>query len=395
MPDIYLDVSRIIWRNSTGRMPTGIDRICHAYLEHYRPRARAVVQHKGVRHSLPEALSQELFTVLLDRGEDVKRKVVQIVGRSLLQKRPGNAEHPGIYLNVGHTGLEQRGLAAWTRKVNLRPVMLVADLIPISHPEFCRPGEKEKHESRMRNLLQAGEGVIGISHDTIAELQGFADRIGVPMPPAFAAHIGIGGLSAAAPDSVDALANRPYFVVLGTIEGRKNHMLILNIWRELVTRYGDKAPQLVIIGQRGWECEQVVDMLERCETLRGHVAELPRLSDVEVSRYLCHARALLFPSFVEGYGMPLVEALALGTPVLASDLAVFRELAGGIPEYFNPIDGMSWMSAIMDYAASDGVRRKAQQQRMANYHAPSWDDHFSMVDDWLARNFDGTTGGAA
>lgn len=392
MPDIYLDVSRIIWRNSTGRMPTGIDRICHAYLEHYRLRAKAVVQHKGVRHSLSEALSQELFTVLLDREEDVKRKVLHIVGRSLLQKRSDKAGHPATYLNVGHTGLEQPGLAKWARKVNLRPVMLVADLIPISHPEFCRSGEKEKHERRMRNLLQAGEGVIGISHDTITELRGFADRIGVSMPPALAAHIGIGGLSVAASASVDALEKRPYFVILGTIEGRKNHMLILNIWRELVSQYGDKAPQLVIIGQRGWECEQVVDMLERCDALRGHVIELPRLNDMDVSRYLCHARALLFPSFVEGYGMPLVEALALGTPVLASDLAVFRELAGGIPEYFSPIDGMKWMSAIMDYATSDGLRRNAQLQRMANYRAPAWEDHFSMVDDWLARNFDGVAG---
>lgn len=384
MPDIYLDVSRIIWRNATGRMPTGIDRICHAYLDHYQSRASAVVQHKGLRHSLPDTLSRDLFALLQDRDADVKRHVARIIGQSVLHRRPTKSGSRAIYLNVGHTGLEQPGLAAWAKKAGLRPVMLVADLIPISHPEFCRPGEKEKHESRMRNLLETGEGVIGISHDTLAALRGFADRISMPMPPALAAHLGIGSLSSSGDGFGDAPVQRPYFVVLGTIEGRKNHMLILNIWRELVRRYGDAAPQLVIIGQRGWECEQVVDLLERCEALRGHVIEMPRLSDADVSRYLHHARALLFPSFVEGYGMPLVEALALGTPVLASDLDVFRELAGTVPEYFSPVDGLGWMSAIMDYATSDSLRRTAQVKRMKHYRAPTWAEHFRQVDAWLA-----------
>ena len=387
MSDIYLDVSRIIWRNSTGRMPTGIDRICLAYLEHYRSRAKAVIQHNGRRLILSTLLSQELFQMLLNREAHVKRRIASIIARALLHRQVHQGADPAIYLNVGHTGLEQPGLSEWARKVNLRPVMLVADLIPITHPEFCRPGEKRKHESRMTSLLEAGAGVIGISHDTLNELQRFATDIGLPMPPALAAHIGIDDRPFMAADLSDAPIQKPYFVVLGTIEGRKNHMLILNIWRELVSRYQDKAPQLIVIGQRGWECEQVVDMLERCEALRDHVTELPRVSDEEVSRYLRHARALLFPSFVEGYGMPLVEALALGTPVLASNLGVFRELVGAIPEYFSPIDGARWMDAIMDYAASDGFRRSGQLARMAHYHAPTWAGHFSLVDDWLEQNF--------
>lgn len=64
-----------------------------------------------------------------------------------------------------------------------------------------------------------------------------------------------------------------YFVVLGTIEPRKNHLLLLQVWRQLIEELGLAAPRLVIIGQRGWECEQVVDLLDRCEVLRGVVLE--------------------------------------------------------------------------------------------------------------------------
>ena len=172
--------------------------------------------------------------------------------------------------------------------------------------------------------------------------------------------------------------------MLGTIEGRKNHLIILNLWRKLAARLGGDAPHLVIIGQRGWESEQAVDMLERCTPLRSLVTELPECGDAMLCAYLEHARALLFPSFVEGYGMPLIEALDQGTPVIASDLPVFRELVGDIPDYLSPIDGLGWLAAISDYAQPDSAQRAAQIERMRGYRAPDWGAHFGIVDNWLA-----------
>jgi glycosyltransferase involved in cell wall biosynthesis len=68
---------------------------------------------------------------------------------------------------------------------------------------------------------------------------------------------------------------RPYFVCIGTIEPRKNHLLLLHLWRHLAeTMPAESVPRLVIIGRRGWENEQVVDMLERCPTLKRYVEEL-------------------------------------------------------------------------------------------------------------------------
>jgi len=92
---------------------------------------------------------------------------------------------------------------------------------------------------------------------------------------------------------------------------------------------------------------------------------------------------LLFPSFVEGYGLPLVEALACGTPVIASNLEVFRELAGEIPDYLSPIDGLGWARAIEDYAREDSAARAAQIDRLQGWTAPTWEGHFAKVDRWL------------
>lgn len=387
---ILLDVSRLVWRAWAGMLPTGIDRTCLAYVDHYRGRARAVVQRGGVTRLLSPALSRALFDVLLQgRPEDGHRALRRLAWRAspalLLGRSRAEDEAGCLYLNVGHTGLDKLGHAQWIDRTGVRPVYFVHDLIPLTHPEFCRPGESQKHLRRMMAMLRNAVGVIGNSRDTLNELAMFTGlQRGLHTPPTLVAPLGV---EMAPPKKNDwsplPLPGRPYFVLLGTIEGRKNHLLILNIWAGLARRLGPAAPQLLIIGKRGWESEQAIDMLERSEAIRGHVIELPRCDDVMLDAYLRGARALLFPSFVEGYGLPLVEALACGTPVIASDLAVFRELAEDIPDYYSPIDGLGWARAIENYAQVDSVARAAQIDRMQGWTAPSWEAHFAKVDHWL------------
>jgi glycosyltransferase involved in cell wall biosynthesis len=175
----------------------------------------------------------------------------------------------------------------------------------------------------------------------------------------------------------------PYFVILGTIEPRKNHLLLLHLWLEIVQRPDAPPPRLYVVGQRGWECDDVVDLLERCAPLKGVVIERNRCDDAEVAALLQHARALLMPTFAEGYGLPVAEALAAGTPVIASDLPVFREVAGEVPEYVDPVDGRRWMELILDYARPDSARRAAQLERIETHRPMTWARHFEIVDRFL------------
>ncbi|MGK2909372.1 MAG: glycosyltransferase family 4 protein [Sphingobium sp.] len=377
--DLLLDVRRLIWRIWVGGMPTGVDHVCLAYLQHYAPHAQAVVERGRVRRVLSPVQSDRLFSILRFGMEGFKRNISMLGIRAALSNFGGGQRGMGRpYLNVGHTGLEQTSSIA---TLDVKPIYLLHDLIPITHPEYCRAGEDLRHAERVRSVLHRGRGVIANSDDTVTALRTFAHSEGREAPPALTAYLGT-RLIVEPRDNSNPL-DRPYFVMLGTIEGRKNHLMILNIWRDLVASMGDKAPMLVIIGKRGWECEQAVDLLERCQQLKGHVLELSHCPDDEVARYFRYARALLFPSFVEGYGMPLIEAIASGLPVIASDIGVFRELASDIPEYFSPIDGIGWRKAIEAYLPSDSQPRASQLVRMKGFHAPSWEEHFAKVDAWL------------
>jgi len=373
-----LDVTRLIWRRWKGRHPTGIDRVCLAYLRHFGPNAQAVVQYHGFRRILDRHASRDLFDLLEKPSPNFKGRIVIGALRHLgryCAKGDGRT-----YLNVGHTGLNSAQFARWVSNANVKPVYLVHDLIPITHPQFCREGEARKHSERMRTVLLTARGVIGNSQATLDDLARFAEVQGLKMPSAIAAWLGTDPLTVRMHPSPP---DRPTFVVLGMIEGRKNHQMLLNIWSRLIARLGSDAPKLLIIGQRGWEAESVFRRLDGHEKLAGHVVELSRCSDEELASHVVSARALLFPSFSEGYGLPLVEALRMCVPVIASDLPVFREIAGPVPVYLSPFDDQAWEEAVLDYANPESPARVAQLERIKSFRPHDWQQHFDRVEMWL------------
>jgi glycosyltransferase involved in cell wall biosynthesis len=381
LPDdapFLLDVTRLIWRRWRGRLPTGVDRVCLAYLRHFGGRSEAVVQHERFRRILSPGASQDLVALLKAPGESFRSGFL----RAMVRHPPGlrSKGRHRLYLNVGHTGLNSQGFQKWVSGSDVRPIYLVHDLIPITHPQYCRPGEDERHRERMRTVLTTGIGVIGNSQATLEELARFASREGLPMPPSHTAPLGTDPTVSVRNPPANAVST---FVTLGTIEGRKNHLLLLNVWSRLVDRLSTAAPRLLIIGQRGWEAQPVFDLLDNSEKLRGHVFELGHCSDEELATHLASARALLFPSFAEGYGLPMMEALAAGVPMIATDLPVFRELCGDIPTYLNPLDASGWEAAILDYSSPGSTQRAAQCERMKAFRAPTWDEHFGSVETWL------------
>lgn len=376
---MLIDVSRLAGRLMDGKHPTGVDRVSLAYLRHYRERARALVRHRGRWLRLGDEASRKVFAALLGESGMPQRTVRLNVAQAHLLR--GSSCRGWTLLNTGHSGLDDPGYAYAVRRFRLRPVYFLHDLIPLTHPEYSRPQEDDKHHQRLATMLDTGSCLIFNSGATRQDLVDYVARYGSSLPPHVVAPLGIEPLPT---PGAEALLPEPYFVMLGTIEPRKNHLLILHVWRRFA-ELGETPPKLVLIGQRGWECEQVIDLLERSPALRGSVIELPRCNDTELATWLRHARALLFPSFVEGFGLPLIEAVSQGTPVLAADLPVFRESVGEIPEYLDPLDGPAWLDAVRAYSVAADPRRRTQLERLRGYQRWDWGAHFAIVDPFLER----------
>lgn len=350
---------------------------------------RVVAWISGSAQTLPDPQDQTRV------GERVTRRrtgraprAVQWLGRHALPigASPAGALPKGArYLNFSQFPLWVPGYFRWLKqRPDVRGVFFIHDLLPIENPEYFRRAEYDRHLRRLAVLAEFGAAAIVATQVVKEALQRHLATIGRRSMPILVAPVPAEPIFSEPPAAPPELEKTPYFVMCGTIEPRKNHLLLLHVWSELARRRGAATPKLVLIGARGWENENVIDLLERCHAIRGHVIEASGLSTPAFKALLDGARALLMPSFAEGYGLPVAEALAAGTPVIASDIAAFRESAGGRILAISPIDGEKWLEAISAFAASDSPVRAAAMSRQGPRQAPGWSDYAAGVESFLA-----------
>ena len=406
---ILYDASRLMSRAERSA-PTGVDRVCLAYAEWLLSRPDVVTVPVRGRKNRLVAVKADWFRCFVadlrirwNGAGDVQgdptheaRLLAALAaplrpGASVISPPPApTADKPAdkgrvlkqffhsrhvaalpaadLYLNVGHTTLHDPSVLKDLEAAGVERVILIHDLIPVTHPEFCRPGDGEKHHARVANTLRYASQVIVNSAYTEHELRAFALREGLPQPPVHVAHLGLEPTFGAG----EAIAaSRPYFVHVGTIEARKNLALLLTLWRRLEERLGAQTPSLVLVGRYGWENEAVLDHLERSPNLRGVVHQASNLSDVLLARLMRGARAVLAPSSVEGFDLPAVEARAMGLALIASDIPPHRELTPEA-ELIDPLDGLGWLAAIERATLDPPPPHPARA-------AQSWPAHFDIV----------------
>lgn len=396
-PELLLDITRLM-RRARHATPTGIDRVEMAHADylgrHAAGRLVYTAMHPcGWHVRLPAAATRRFLddTARRWRGDPTGPRLAawRLWAALCLSwprlPRPWPSARRAVYLLLSHTNLERpaavaRALAA----EQARLACLVHDAIPLTHPEFARAGMADVHRRRMETVDALADLVVCNSRAT---LQAIAGRL--PRDP-HGARLMVAPLGVAPPRAPGADAGpspgAPCFVMLGTIEPRKNHMLLLQLWQRLVAQAGPAgAPRLRIVGRSGWENAHILNLLARSPALRGVVTLTHGMADRDVATLLRGARALLMPSLAEGFGLPVSEALALGVPVIASDLPALREAGGDAPEYLDPLDGPAWLRAIHDYTDAAAPRRRAQLARIAAWRAPGWDDHCRMVLDAIDR----------
>jgi glycosyltransferase involved in cell wall biosynthesis len=414
MPVVYFDASRLFLRG--GRpSPTGIDRVVFAYARWLRSkpevkltpvwsrmgylsrlssrrfnhlvdmtarraaagRSRAAASGPGRPSwdALAAALRQpEAFERALRAAPNARGAASQIQGyaaavlSAMARPLEIRLERGALFFNVNHYGLEHPLLLERLVRVGVRPVVMIHDLIPVNFPEFCSPGGALRHQRRLEGVLRHADRIITNSRSTADELTQFAKARDLPVPSCLAAPLGLE--RAFLQEDVAPLEAAPYFVCVGTIEPRKNLAFLLSVWRRLAERLGPKTPPLVLVGRRGWENEAVIDQLERSPAILRWVHEVNDLGDLEVARLIRGAAALLSPSFAEGFNLPVIEALSLSTPVIASDIPVHRELAVGA-SLVDALDGPAWLEAIERAVTSPPARRP--------FEAPTWEGHFNLV----------------
>jgi glycosyltransferase involved in cell wall biosynthesis len=290
-----------------------------------------------------------------------------------------------VYVNTGQFLLGWPWFFGWLdRRPDVKPVFMMHDLIPVLYPEYSGPILSRHHARAVRTVARRAAALIATSRASGDEIRDAVARLGRRDLPVHVAPLPVSdslleGGNASDPGAWRGLAvEQPYFVTIGNIDQRKNHLLLLQVWREMLRR-GAAVPKLVIVGSRGLRSAELIDVLYRTPGLAAHVIEANNLSSPAMRELIRWARAVLMPSFTEGFGLPVVESLALGTPVIASDIPAHREVGGALAVYLDPLDGLGWMREVLARAQEGEDAIRARRLALASYRPQSWRSYFREV----------------
>ena len=388
-----LDLTRSLRR--VGGMPTGVDRVERAYLRRFlkddvpcfgllrTPFGYLLLDRAGLS-ALADGLEGRVQwggtagLSRLPRGRDqaltqaetaVRRLAVARCVPMRLRRMLGRHLAPGFaYYNVGHSNLTDRvlrsvGYAGGTVHV------LVHDVIPLELPDMQRPGTVRPFREKLQRVGRLANRVIYPSEDSRGKAEERMKEWG-RVPPGVVAPLGVSPIVPDPEDLPEGLPPaRPYFVTVGTIEPRKNHGFLLDLWEDM----GVEAPPLLICGSRGWQNEAVFARLDALPP-DSLVKEVSGLPDAALGALVGGAAGLLAPSLAEGFGLPPLEALRGGTPVIANDIPVFREVLGDYAQISPIFDREKWLTTVKKWG-----KDPSHAGKVSGFEAPSWEQHFNIV----------------
>ena len=170
----------------------------------------------------------------------------------------------------------------------------------------------------------------------------------------------------------------------GTIEPRKNQALVLDVFDRLADRLSDI--HLVLVGRAGWGIDDFVERLQSHPSLGSRVHWMQGASDATLSALYAAAEVVVVPSLFEGYGLPVVEALSHGTPVLCSAGGALAEVGGDHVELFDPNDPDD-LAAKLDRLLSEPGAIDAARERAGNFVASTWIDASRQLAALLVERF--------
>ncbi|HXE17372.1 MAG TPA: glycosyltransferase [Stellaceae bacterium] len=266
-----------------------------------------------------------------------------------------------------------RQVAAAKRRYGLRFALLIHDVLPLSDPRYFAPGFVAAFARWFDAALPVCDTVlVGSSH--VADAVRASCRARGFSPPAIARVVFGAGVGAAGkPAALQREVRDPFVLCVSTFGGRKNHALLLRVWRRLLDTHGpDRIPALVLVGTGGQRAA-IADGIERAK-LGGKIVIAPAVGDSELRELYRRCLFTVYPSLSEGWGLPIAESLMHGRFCVASNAASLPEVGGDLVDYFDPENDDDAADKIgravfdRDYLASRSARVAAE------YRAPSWRD---------------------
>ena len=245
-----------------------------------------------------------------------------------------------------------------------RLVFLLYDLTPVLETGHTA-AVNMLFERYLALVMQAASAVPAISKASRDDFVRYCEQAGRSAPPGEVTGLPC-GIGPGRFDTSSTPWPRPYALLVGTVEARKNHLLAIRGWQRLIERHGpDAVPDLVCIGRLGWHADDFLEQYVATQGLSGKVSLLSNsVSDVDLARFYAHAEFTVYPSRYEGWGLPVSESLAFGKVAITANNSSLPEAGGELASYFTS-DDVDDFVRVVEIGGLDVTARATREARIA------------------------------
>jgi len=290
-----------------------------------------------------------------------------------------NWTFPGA-LNFGKSHFHRGGVV----------VQMIYDIIPFKTPEHCTPEQVAFFKRFLEQIPTYANAFLAISEwsrtDFLDYLHGRGierEVVTVPLAHELDGFARNERHTAPSDPTLTKLLASPFVLCVGTLESRKNGRALLDVWARMLAEGEPKVPQLVFAGKVGWKTEAFFDQLKHNALLRNKVTLLNAPSDQDLAFLYQNCAFSAYPSFYEGWGLPVGEAAWFGKHVIASSATSLPEVCGDLIDYIDPAN-LDDLHAKVVQAIRHPERLTERMQRIRCAPLRTWDEVAKSVYDAIS-----------
>lgn len=378
MKKIYIDISMVI----VGTNFTGIPRVVMEITKklYHNPKLELIFLEYHQKQDDFEIIDGEKFAAFCREKKGNRRKL-----RTGKHIPLWGMEKGSVFFDmdtVWKTRVRRSYLYPLLKAKGVKIIPFVQDIIGVTHPQFCPSDDVLNFLDFVGAVAEYGDEIIVTSHATKGAVEELCGRLQTPCPPIEIVPLGGDfkrtskklsritinqGISA---DISKIAESGPYLLMVGTIDPRKNHKLLLDAYEGGLK----KLPMnLVIAGHKGWNVDDFLERMERHEDFGKGIWHVNGASDEEIDYLYQHCYALAFPSYIEGYGLPIIESMVRGVPVIAADTPINMEVGGEYALYFGqdkPEELVNTVAELISKPETYG----ALKEKLKNFIPPTWEE---------------------
>lgn len=335
---------------------------------------------RSVRHAIRSIpLTKTAYRILLSRSRRLEK---------FFNHNYSVRFEPGSILLMPHGGvwesdINSRRILELKTEKQLKIVPILYDLCPILTPQFCSSGIRTIFKKYMQRILPSADLMLAISKNTAEDARQWLSSIGkTKTAPIKVFRLGDEIAANQPPKEPKTKLPSHFILCVGTIEVRKNHTALYYAYK-LAAQKGYKLPKVVVVGRKGWHTEDIYEIITKDPDTADQFIFLHNAPDTELAWLYQHALMSVYPSFYEGWGLPVAESLLRGLPCIASNTSSIPEIGGDLVEYFSPFAPDEIMERIKQLADNPAKRKAIAERLKTEYQATTWDSTYQQIETLL------------